>query len=88
MRDLLQVALHHRKPHQIYTSPFKHFKRNSLTADVPRPARDQCEIQLTSVVELVTAETEAESARAAYAQAIYDYKIAGACLSSPMGRRS
>ena len=53
--------------------------------EVLRLARTRYEAKLVSFVELVTADTAAESARANYAQALYDYQIAKARLDAAMG---
>lgn len=50
-----------------------------------RLARTRYEAQLTSFVELITAEAATEHARADYAQALYDYQIAKAHLDAAMG---
>ncbi len=50
-----------------------------------RLARTRYEAELTSFVELVTAEAAAERARADYAQAVYSYQMARAHLSAAMG---
>jgi outer membrane protein len=50
-----------------------------------RLARTRYEAQLVSFVDLLTAETAAESARANYAQALYDYQIAKVRLNAAMG---
>jgi len=50
-----------------------------------RLAETRYDAQLISMVELLAAESAAESARAAYAQALYDYKIAQDHLSSVIG---
>jgi outer membrane protein TolC len=52
-----------------------------------RVARTRYQTQLISFVDLLTAETAAESARANYAQALYDYQIAEVRLSAAMGLR-
>jgi outer membrane protein len=53
--------------------------------DALRLAHTRYNAQLISMVELLAAESTAESARAAYARALYDYKIAEARLSSTVG---
>jgi len=50
-----------------------------------RLARTRYEAQLTSFVELITAEAATEHARADYAQALHDYQIAKAHLDAVMG---
>ncbi len=50
-----------------------------------RLARTRYQAQLVSFVDLLTAETAAESARANYAQALYDYQIAKAHLDAVVG---
>lgn len=50
-----------------------------------RLARTRYEAELASFVDLLTAETAAESARAEYAQAVYDYQIAKTHLDAAMG---
>lgn len=52
-----------------------------------RLARTRYEVQLVSFVDLLTAETAAESARANYAEALYDYQIAKVRLAAAMGLR-
>ncbi len=50
-----------------------------------RLARPRYQAELTSFVELVTAEAAAEQGRAEYAQAIFNYQIARARLDAAMG---
>lgn len=50
-----------------------------------RLAQTRYQAQLVSFVDLLTAETAAESARANYAQALYDYQIAMAQLNAATG---
>ncbi len=50
-----------------------------------RLAQTRYEAQLVSFVDFLTAETAAESARANYAQALYDYQITRVRLQSAMG---
>jgi outer membrane protein len=50
-----------------------------------RLARTRYEAQLISFVDLLTAETAAESARANYAQALYDYQIEKVHLNAATG---
>ncbi len=57
----------------------------SYAEEALRLARTRYNAQLISMVELLAAESAAESARATYAQALYDYKIAQAQLSSAIG---
>lgn len=57
----------------------------SYAEEALRLAQTRYNAQLISMVELLAAESAAESARAAYAQALYDYKIAEAHLSSAIG---
>src|SRR5579875_2099237 len=50
-----------------------------------RLAQTRYQAQLVSFVDLLTAETAAESARANYAQAVYDFQIARVRLNAAMG---
>ena len=50
-----------------------------------RLARTRYQAQLTSFVELVTAEAATEQAHGEYAQALYNYQIAQARLSAAIG---
>ena len=62
-------------------------KTSVYAAEALRLARTRYEAQLASFVDLLTAETAAESARADYARALYDYQIAEARLEAAMGLR-
>ncbi len=61
-------------------------KKNSAYAEEAlRLARTRYQAQLASFVDLLTAETAAESARADYTKAFYDFQIAKAHLDAAMG---
>lgn len=60
-------------------------KISLYAAEALRLARTRYQAQLTSFVELLTAESATEAARADYAQALYDYQIAKAHLDAGMG---
>ncbi len=60
-------------------------KTSVYAAEALRLARARYEAQLASFVDLLTAEAAAESARANYAQALYDYQIAKAHLDAAVG---
>ncbi len=62
-------------------------KASVYAAEALRLARTRYEAQLASFVDLLTAEAAAESARADYARALYDYQIAKARLDAAMGLR-
>ncbi len=55
------------------------------TEEALRLARTRYQNQLASFVDLLTAQTAAEGARAAYAQSLYDYQIAKARLDASLG---
>lgn len=57
----------------------------SYAEEALRLAQTRYDAQLISMVELLAAESTAESARVAYAQALYDYQIARTRLSSAIG---
>ncbi|TAM83422.1 MAG: TolC family protein [Acidobacteria bacterium] len=80
-----QVSQAHAKVIKTLSSAQANEKIASYAEEALRLARTRYNAQLISMVELLTAETTAESARAAYAQALYDYEIARARLSSTMG---
>ncbi len=63
-------------------------KTSVYVAEALRLARTRYEAQLASFVDLLTAETAAESTRADYARALYDYQIAKFRLDAAMGLRS
>lgn len=87
--QLLQIRTEVSQAHASVVKTLSSAKANqkiaSFAEEALRLARTRFDAQLISMVELLTAETAAESARAAYAQALYDYKIAQAQLNSAVG---
>ncbi len=60
-------------------------KTSIYAAEALRLARTRYQAQLVSFIDLLTAEAAAESARADYARALYDFEIAKARLNATMG---
>jgi outer membrane protein len=60
-------------------------KTSVYAAEALRLARTRYQAQLVSFIDLLTAEAAAESARADYARALYDFEIAKARLNATMG---
>ncbi len=58
---------------------------SAYAEEAQRLARTRYENQLASFVDLLTAETATEAARAAYTQSLYDYQIAKGRLDASMG---
>lgn len=80
-----EVSQAHTKVVKTLSSAKANQKIASYAEEALRLAGTRYNAQLISLVELLVAESAAEAARAAYAQALYDYRIAEAHLSSAMG---
>lgn len=80
-----EVSQTHAKVIKTLSSAQANEKIASYAEEALRLAQTRYRAQLISMVELFAAESTAESARAAYAQALYDYDIARAQLNSAIG---
>jgi outer membrane protein TolC len=80
-----EVSQAHAKVIKTLSSAQANEKIASYAEEALRLAQTRYNAQLISMVELLAAETTAESARAAYAQALYDYEISRARLNATIG---
>jgi outer membrane protein len=80
-----EVTLAHAEMRKALDSTQANQHISAYAEEALRLARTRYQAQLVSFVDLLTAETAAESARANFAQALYDYQIAKAHLDAAMG---
>jgi outer membrane protein len=80
-----EVSLAHTRVTKALDSAQANQRIAGYAEEALRLARTRYEAQLVSFVDLLTAETAAESARANYAQALYNYEIAEVHLAAAMG---
>ena len=80
-----EVSIAHAEMRKALDSAQANQRISAYAEEALQLARTRYQAQLVSFVDLLTAETGAESARANYAQALYDYEIAKAHLNAAVG---